>query len=126
MRDLGAAVARLEAHVADLESRKRAPLYQKRQEEELAAAVEKAAEAEARATSAEGRAKDAKACCPDGHMLAAYWTKREIHKMEWSAIGADAITGSAFFCCLHISIIYCKSNLVSAHPLVLVSDTVSS
>jgi len=60
-RDLGAAVARLEAHAADLESRKRAPLYQKRQEEELAAAVAKAADAEGRAAAAEGRAKDAKA-----------------------------------------------------------------
>lgn len=59
-RDAGAAIARLEAHVADLESRKRAPLYQKRQEEELAAAVARAAEAEERAAAAEARAKDAK------------------------------------------------------------------
>ena len=37
----------------DLESRKRAPLYQKRQEEELRAALEKATEADARAHEAE-------------------------------------------------------------------------
>lgn len=43
----------------DLESRKRAPLYQKKQEEELRAFTEKAAEAETRATHAEGKAKDA-------------------------------------------------------------------
>ena len=61
--------------MADLESRKRAPLYQKRQEEELAAAVARAAEAEERAAAADARAKDAKvpgglqtrmqALCPD-------------------------------------------------------------
>lgn len=44
----------------DLESRKRAPLYQKRQEEELRAALEKATEADARAHEAEMRAKEAK------------------------------------------------------------------
>ena len=117
-------MARLEAHVADLESRKRAPLYQKRQEEELAAAVEKAAEAEARAASAEGRAKDAKAGCPTDTCLPR--TGPNVKYMRWSsAIGANVITISAFFCCLHYSTICCKSNLVGAHPLVLVSDTVS-
>ncbi len=51
---------RLEAHVHDLESRKRAPLYQKKQEEELRAANEKAAEDEARAQEAEAKCRDAK------------------------------------------------------------------
>lgn len=56
---------RLEAHVHDLESRKRAPLYQKKQEEELKAAVDKAIEAETRAHEAELRAKEHKvgSCC---------------------------------------------------------------
>ena len=45
---------------ADLESRKRAPLYQKKQEEELRAAVEKAQECEIRAQEAELRCKEAK------------------------------------------------------------------
>jgi hypothetical protein len=53
---------RLEAHVHDLESRKRAPLYQKKQEEELRAATEKATEADLRATEAELRTKEAKVC----------------------------------------------------------------
>lgn len=44
----------------DLETRKRAPLYQKRQEEELKAAVEKAQECDIRATEAELRAKEAR------------------------------------------------------------------
>lgn len=44
LRELYEANTRLEAHVADLESRKRAPLYQKKQEEELMAAYEKAKE----------------------------------------------------------------------------------
>ena len=44
----------------DLESRKRAPLYQKKQEEELKAATDKAAEAEVRAGEAELRCKEAK------------------------------------------------------------------
>ena len=44
----------------DLESRKRAPLYQKRQEDELKAATEKAQEAEIRAQEAEIRAKEMK------------------------------------------------------------------
>ena len=44
----------------DLESRKRAPLYQKRQEEELKAAVDKGAEAEVRAGEAELKCKEAK------------------------------------------------------------------
>jgi centromeric protein E len=59
-RDLLAETQRLEAHVSDLETRKRAPLYQKKQEEELRAAVEKAAEAELRATDAELKYKEAK------------------------------------------------------------------
>lgn len=44
----------------ELESRKRAPLYQKKQEEELRVANEKAAEAEVRAQDAELKAKDLK------------------------------------------------------------------
>ena len=48
----------------DLETRKRAPLYQKKQEEELRAAAEKAAEAELRAQDAELRCKEAKARRP--------------------------------------------------------------
>ena len=52
--------ARLQDHIHDLETRKRAPLYQKRQEEELRAALEKAQEADARAQDAETRAKEAK------------------------------------------------------------------
>lgn len=51
---------RLRNHVKDLESRKRAPLYQKKQEEELKAASEKAQEAEARAQEAEIKFKEAK------------------------------------------------------------------
>jgi hypothetical protein len=51
---------RLEAHVHDLESRKRAPLYQKKQEEELKAAIEKAQECELRAQDAELKCKEAK------------------------------------------------------------------
>ena len=38
--ELGADCQRLRAHIADLETRKRAPLYQKRQEEELKVRVE--------------------------------------------------------------------------------------
>lgn len=44
----------------DLESRKRAPLYQKKQEEELRAALEGAKEAEIRAVAAELAAKEAR------------------------------------------------------------------
>lgn len=55
----------MESHVRDLESRKRAPLYQKKQEEELRVATEKAAEAEARAQEAEAKAKELKVCCCD-------------------------------------------------------------
>jgi DNA repair exonuclease SbcCD ATPase subunit len=51
---------RLEEHVHDLESRKRAPLYQKKQEEELKAAVDKAVEAETRAQEAELKMKEVK------------------------------------------------------------------
>jgi len=87
-REQADVVARLEAHVHDLESRKRAPLYQKKQvgctcllrcvasaflvhllmscellipqEAELQAAYDKAKEAEARATDSEAKAKEAK------------------------------------------------------------------
>lgn len=44
--------------VQELESRKRAPLYQKKQEEELKAALEKAQESEVRAVEAELRVKE--------------------------------------------------------------------
>ena len=59
-RELYDTTVRLEAHIADLESRKRAPLYQKKQEEELKAAVEKAQECEIRAVDAEIKYKEAK------------------------------------------------------------------
>lgn len=59
-RDLYDTTVRLEAHIADLESRKRAPLYQKKQEEELKAATEKAQECEIRAVDAEFKYKEAK------------------------------------------------------------------
>ena len=59
-RDLYDTTVRLEAHIADLESRKRAPLYQKKQEEELKAAIEKAQECEIRAVDAEIKYKEAK------------------------------------------------------------------
>jgi len=51
---------RLQDHIHDLETRKRAPLYQKKQEEELRAATEKAQEAEGRAQEAEAKFKEAK------------------------------------------------------------------
>ncbi|KXZ43594.1 hypothetical protein GPECTOR_86g388 [Gonium pectorale] len=57
-RELYECNKRLELHVSELESRKRAPLYQKKQEEELKAAIEKAQECEVRAIEAELRAKD--------------------------------------------------------------------
>lgn len=60
-REQAEVIARLEAHVHDLESSKRAPLYQKKQEAELQAAHDKAKEAEARACEAEVKARDAKA-----------------------------------------------------------------
>lgn len=59
-RELYDTTVRLEAHIADLESRKRAPLYQKKQEEELKAAIEKAQECEIRAVDAELKYKEAK------------------------------------------------------------------
>ena len=59
-KDLQDGNDRLRNHVKDLESRKRAPLYQKKQEEELKAASEKAQEAEARALDAELKFKEAK------------------------------------------------------------------
>ena len=61
-RDLCDTTVRLEAHIADLESRKRAPLYQKKQEEELKAAIEKAQECEIRTVDAEIKYKEAKVC----------------------------------------------------------------
>ena len=45
---------------ADLESRKHAPLYQKKQEEELRAAIEKAQDCEIKAQDAELKQKEAK------------------------------------------------------------------
>ena len=55
----------------DLETRKRAPLYQKKQEEELRAAAEKAVESELRMQDAELRCKEAKVrgihCMRDKH-----------------------------------------------------------
>lgn len=63
-RELLAETQRLEAHVSDLETRKRAPLYQKKQEEELRAALEKAADSDLRATQAELKYKDAKVRLP--------------------------------------------------------------
>ena len=59
-KDLLETNERLENHIRDLESRKRAPLYQKKQEEELRAVTEKAQEAETRAHEAETRFKEAK------------------------------------------------------------------
>ena len=74
--------ARLQDHIHDLETRKRAPLYQKRQEEELRAALEKGAEADARAQDAETRAKEAKVT--RAHLLE-----------KWSCPDADACTFEA-------------------------------
>ena len=65
-RDMYDTTVRLEAHIADLESRKRAPLYQKKQEEELKAAIEKAQECEIRAVDAEIKYKEAKVCSKAG------------------------------------------------------------
>jgi len=59
-KDLAESNARLQNHISDLESRKRAPLYQKKQEEELRAVTEKAHEAEVRAQEAEAKFKEAK------------------------------------------------------------------
>ena len=69
-RDLYDSNKRLEEHISDLESRKRAPLYQKKQEEELRAANEKAQEADIRAQEAELKYKEAKVRmppCPSHH-----------------------------------------------------------
>lgn len=63
-RELYDANKRLEDHIHDLETRKRAPLYQKKQEEELKAAVEKAHEADIRAAEAELKGKEAKVRAP--------------------------------------------------------------
>lgn len=49
---------RLNAHISDLEKRKRAPLYQKRQEAELQAALDRAKEAEVRALETDMQAKE--------------------------------------------------------------------
>ena len=59
-RDLYDTTVRLEAHIADLEGRKRAPLYQKKQEEELRAVIKKAQEREIRAVDAEIKYNEAK------------------------------------------------------------------
>ena len=59
-REAAEANKRLQDHIHDLETRKRAPLYQKRQEEELRAALQKGQEAEGRAQEAEAKAKEAK------------------------------------------------------------------
>ena len=67
-RDLYESNKRLEAHISDLESRKRAPLYQKKQEQELRAATEKAQEAEIRAQDAELKHKEAKASTSSEHV----------------------------------------------------------
>lgn len=66
-KDLQEANKRLEDHIHDLETRKRAPLYQKKQEEELKAAVEKAQEADSRAAEAEAKCKEAKVCENDSN-----------------------------------------------------------
>ncbi|GLC41340.1 hypothetical protein PLESTM_001185400 [Pleodorina starrii] len=60
-RELYEETTRLQNHVRELETRKRAPLYQKKQEEELKAAVEKAQECEVRAIEAELRVKELRA-----------------------------------------------------------------
>jgi hypothetical protein len=67
MREFQDTVKRLEDHIHDLETRKRAPLYQKRQEEELKAAIEKAQEADARAAEAELKCKEARVRGPKHH-----------------------------------------------------------
>lgn len=55
-RDMEDEIQRLNSHIADLEKRKRAPLYQKKQEEELKAALTKASEAQEQASRAEQEA----------------------------------------------------------------------
>eukprot|EP00889_Picochlorum_renovo_P006018 jgi/Picre1/33048/NNA_008374.t1 len=59
-RDMEDEIHRLNSHIADLEKRKRAPLYQKKQEEELKAALGKASEAQQKASRAEEEANIAK------------------------------------------------------------------
>ena len=59
-QDMLEEIERLKAHVADLEKRKRAPLYQKKQDAELEAAKARAAEAETRAEQLEEDANEAK------------------------------------------------------------------
>ena len=59
-RDMEDEIHRLNSHIADLEKRKRAPLYQKKQEEELKAALVKASEAQQKACRAEEEANIAK------------------------------------------------------------------
>ncbi len=58
--DAGGFQCRSPLCLQDLETRKRAPLYQKKQEEELKAACDKAIEAEVRAGEAEIAAREAK------------------------------------------------------------------
>lgn len=71
-REMSEENKRLQDHIHDLETRKRAPLYQKKQEEELRAATEKAQEAEGRAQEAEAKFKEAK--------VTVRWQKISCHK----------------------------------------------
>lgn len=64
-RELYEETQRLAAHIKDLESRKRAPLYQKKQEEELRAVKEKATEADVRAMEADMKAREAASALED-------------------------------------------------------------
>jgi hypothetical protein len=61
------------AFLQDLESRKRAPLYQKKQEEELKAAQDKAAEAEVRAGEAELKCKEARVRLGGGVLVVVFY-----------------------------------------------------
>lgn len=91
-RDLYDTTVRLEAHIADLESRKRAPLYQKKQEEELKAAIEKAQECEIRAVDAEIKYKEAKVLSENQIVLRVCFQRH-----EWSWMHAAMI---APHCCI--------------------------
>eukprot|EP00890_Picochlorum_soloecismus_P005045 jgi/Picsp_1/5541/NSC_02900-R1_protein len=57
IKELDSEIDRLNSHIGDLEKRKRAPLYQKKQEEELKAANTRAKEAERNASEAENKLK---------------------------------------------------------------------
>lgn len=57
VKELDNEIDRLNSHISDLEKRKRAPLYQKKQEEELKAANIRAKEAEKYASEAENKFK---------------------------------------------------------------------